>query len=338
MNDTVMEQEKRATANDVARAAGVSKWTVNRAFTPGASIREESKARILAAAEKLGYRPNLLARSLAKNQTHQIAVLVDDFRNPFKLPFLAALSQALQEKGMVMVLININEQHDHIDALMDVDQRQLDAAILLGTDFRDAMLTQQGGPRPHLPLYVLARESTISTIPHVTCDSEIAMREICDHLWARGYRRPGFMTGPRTLSTALGRRRNFLANWENRGVQDVPVIQAGSYDRDAAIRVLRQYRSSTADVDWIDVLMCENDALAMGAIDLVRSEFGLDVPRDLAIVGFDDFELVSSPSYDLTSYRQPVEEMVSALVRMIKGEVDKASIAIPGRLIVRSTT
>jgi DNA-binding LacI/PurR family transcriptional regulator len=208
----------------------------------------------------------------------------------------------------------------------------------MGTDFRDAMLAQQGTPRPRLPLYVLARESMISTIPSVTCDSQIAMQEICDHLWERGYRRPGFMTGPRTLSTALGRRRHFLANWERRGVHGVPVIGAGSYDRDAAISVLRTYLSAATDADRIDVLMCENDALAMGAMDLVRSEFGLSIPRDLAIVGFDDYELVSSPSYELTTYRQPVDAMVEALMKMIRGDAEQASVAIPGQLCIRSTT
>lgn len=329
---------RKITASDVAQAAGVSKWTVARAFTSGASIAPESRERVLRAAEKLGYRPNLLARSLAKNRTHQVAVLIDDFSNPAKLPFLASLSDALQNAGLLMVLININHHHDHVDALMNADQRQVDAAVLFGTDFRDVTLEERGNHGPHMPVFVLARESTIALIPAVTCDSGIAMREICEHLWQRGYRKPGFMTGPRTLSTALGRRRNFVKLWEDRGMAGIPIINAGSYDRMAAMTALQSYLHETPANERIDVLMCETDILAMGAADLVRNEFGLRIPDDLAIVGFDDYELVSAPSYDLTTYRQPIDEMVNALVGMILGKTPSGSLAIPGKLVIRRST
>lgn len=329
---------RRATASDVAKAAGVSKWTVTRAFTPGASIAPESRERVMQAAQALDYRPSLLARSLATNRTNQVAVLVDDFANPSKLPFLAQLTETLQARGMVTVLVNINQHYDHVNALMNVDQRQVDAAILFGTDFKDMKLHETAARRPQLPLYVLARDSTIESIPSVSCDSAIAMAEICAHLWARGYRRPGFMTGPRTLSTALGRRRHFVAEWAARGVTEVPLLVSGSYDRHAAIATLQAYLTCTPAAERFDVLMCENDALAMGAADLARSGFGLRVPQDLAILGFDDYEQVSAPCYDLTSYRQPIAAMVEALVQMIEGKAPQQSLALPGELILRGST
>lgn len=329
---------RKITASDVALEAGVSKWTVARAFTAGASIAPDSRERVLEAAEKLGYRPNLLARSLAKNRSNQVAVLIDDFANPAKLPFLEKLSDALQNAGLLMVLININHHHDHVDTLMNADQRQVDAAILFGTDFRDVALKERGLHGPHMPVFVMARESMIASIPAVTCDSAIAMREICEHMWQRGYRKPGFMTGPRTLSTALGRRRNFNLLWKSRGIAEIPVIDAGSYDRMAAMTALRRYLQETTVAERIDVLMCETDILAMGAADLARSEFGLKIPDDLAIVGFDDYELVSSPSYDLTTYRQPIDEMVNALVGMILGRTRPKSLALPGELMIRGST
>ncbi len=86
---------QRPTAQEVAEAAGVSKWTVIRAFTPGASIAEASRKRVLEVAERLNYSPNLLARSLATNLTHQVAVFVDDFLNPHKPPTPSTLSEVL---------------------------------------------------------------------------------------------------------------------------------------------------------------------------------------------------------------------------------------------------
>jgi LacI family transcriptional regulator len=333
-----MAVNRRITSSDVAREAGVSKWTVTRAFTPGASIAPESRERVLSAAEKLGYRPNLLARSLATKRTQQVAVLIDDFANPAKLPFLAQLTLALQNEETVMMLININQHHDHVDALLNADQRQVDAAILFGTDFRDVVLEENGGLSPRLPVFVLARESMTSSIPAVSCDSDIAIREICAHLVARGYRHPGFMTGPRTLSTALGRRRHFCKFWEDAGIPHVPILAAGNYERTAAMAALRKYLQATPETARIDVLMCENDALAMGAVDAARWEFGLRIPDDLAIVGFDGFEQTASPSYDLTTYQQPIVEMVDAIVAMALNRIPRESLKLRGSLLVRGST
>src|SRR3954464_2329565 len=118
---------RRATAKEVAQAAGVSKWTVIRAFTPGASITEETRAKVLKVAQKLNYSPNLLARSLATNLTNQVAVFVDDFGNPHKLPFLEKLTERLQAEGLIVMLININRYFDHVHALLNHNQQQVDA-------------------------------------------------------------------------------------------------------------------------------------------------------------------------------------------------------------------
>ena len=329
---------RKVTALDVALEAGVSKWTVTRAFKPGASIADASLKRVMEAANRLGYRPNLLARSLATKKTHQIAVLVDDFGNLHKLPVLEALTLALQAEGLVLTLININRHFDHVNALLDVDQRQVDAAILLGTDFRDEILRERQLQGSTLPLFVIARESMIDAIPSVSCDAEASIQDIGTHLWQRGYRKPGFMSGPLTLSTVLGRRRHFSAFWKERGIAKVPELAAHSYDRKAAAGALREYLAKTPAADRIDVLMCENDALAFGAIDVARTEYGLRVPADLAIVGYDDTDLAAAPAFNLTTFQQPMGEMVAAIVDMLAGRLKPASIIIRGKLIVRGTT
>lgn len=330
--------KRRATAADVAIAAGVSKWTVTRAFTPGASIADASRERVLREAAKLGYRPNLLARSLATKTTNLVALLVDDFANAYKLPVLELLTQALQAEGMVAILININRRFDHVAAFLDAGQRQVDAVILLGTDFRDETFNDQAVPAAGPPLFVLARESTIAHIPSVSCDAPQSMEEINDHLWARGYRRPGFMSGPRTLSTVLGRKSCFSSFWQQRGIAEVAELPAGRYDRESAANALRHYLAATPAEERIDVLMCENDALAIGAVDVARYEFGLKIPEGLAIVGYDGHEMTAAPSFDLTTYQQPMEEMVEAIVAMLKGRLEPKSITLPGKLIVRGST
>lgn len=329
---------RKATATDVALAAGVSKWTVNRAFKKDAPIAEESRLRVLAAADRLGYRPNLLARSLTTKSTQQVAVLVDDFANPHKLPVLHLLTAALQRERLVAVLVNIDEQNGPVDAILDADQRQVDAVVLLGTSFRDETLRQPALNAARAPLYVLARESTLDAVKAVSCDAAASMEAVGLHLVARGYRRPGFMSGPRTLSTVLGRSRHFAAFWADRGIEAMLDIAVGTYDRRAAGEAMGRYLAATPASDRVDVLVCENDALAIGAMDAARFGCGLDVPGDLAFVGYDGTDLAAAPAYDLTTYEQPMAAMVDRLVDMIVGRLDPTTVSLEGRLVVRGST
>ena len=291
----------------------------------------------MAVAERLGYRPNLLARSLMTKTTHQIAVLVDDFANPYKLVALEKLTAALQAEDLIAMLIHIGQHFDHAHAFLNADQRQVDAVVLLGTGFRDETLqgaVGAGGP----PLYVLARESTVEGIPSVACDAEASMREIVEHLVERGYRRPGFMSGAKALSTGLGRQRYFADFWRQHGVTDIPELAAPAYDYRVAETALRKYLSETPVDQRIDVVMCENDVLAMGARDVAECEFGLRVPEDLAIVGYDGSDLTAMSMFNLTTYEQPWDEMVAALVDMLQGRREPRSITLTGRLIKRAST
>lgn len=333
-----MHKSNKATAADVAKAAGVSKWTVTRAFTPGASIAEASRERVLQEAQRLGYRPNLLARSLATKKTNQVAVLVDDFANPYKLVMLEALTQALQERQMAVMLLNINRHFDHVSAMLDADQRQVDAVVLVGTDFHEAALRPAALPPSSAPLYVLARESSMPNITSVSCDPQASMAAINQHLWQRGYRRPGFMSGPQSLSTGLGRKQQFMAFWQEKTGTRPPELPVGNYDRSAAAAVFRAYWAGRAAGQDIDVLMCENDTLAMGVVDAARYEMGLRLPEQLAIVGYDGDPLTASPAYDITTYRQPMEHMVHTLVDMISGSQPLRSVNLAGELLLRSSS
>lgn len=310
----------------------MSKWTVIRAFTPGAQIAPDTRERVLEAAAALSYQPNLLARSLATKRTNLIGILVDDFANPYKLPTLERLTGALQSNGMLGVLININRDYDHVAAIANARQRQLDAIVLFGTAFHDDTITSAD-----IPIYVLARDSTISSIPSVTCNAERAMEEICAHLEKRGYRRPGFMAGPRTVSTALGRRRRFADFWKKRGLPLAAELDAARYDRHTAAAALRAYLEDTPPTERADVLMCENDILALGALDVARNEFGLAVPDDLAIIGYDDIDFSGMAGFNLTTYRQPYEQMVDTLVDMLMGRRPSQTVRLPGRLVARAT-
>ena len=328
---------KRSTAKEVATMAGVSKWTVIRAFTPGASITNDSRDKVLSAARELNYSPNLLARSLATNLTHQVAVFVDDFTNPHKLPFLEDLTDIMQSEGLAMILVNINKQLDHFNALLNADQRQVDAVVLFGTSFRDETLRSIKFGSGFPDLYVLARDSGLPEVIAVNCDTKQAIGEICAHLDGRGYRRPAFLSGPKVLSTSLGRYDAFKDWWKQNRNTNILETDAGNYSYSAGQAMTRDLLSSVSAAKRPDVLMCENDILACGAIDCIRYEFGLRVPEDIAVVGFDNIEMASYAAYDLTTFEQPRVEMVRAVTDMILKKRERKSVDLSGKLVIRGS-
>lgn len=140
--------------------------------------------------------------------------------------------------------------------------------------------------------------------------------------------------------TRLFRKETFLRVWEaERGGPVPPVIHANSYSptdgRDCALAYLRTLPPDQRP----DVILCENDVLALGAMDAVRGDLRLRVPDDIAITGFDDIPLASSPNYNLTTYRQPITDMVHALVRLLDSD-GKAPLrtVLPGRFVQRGST
>jgi len=176
-----------------------------------------------------------------------------------------------------------------------------------------------------------------AAVDKFACDAQIAMVEICTYLGSKHYRRPGFMPGPQALSTALWRRRLFKEYWAERSIREIPELPAERYSAEAGADAMRTYLAAIPSDQRIDLLMCENDILATGAMDVIRAEFGLSIPGDIAVVGFDNVALAAAPVYDLTSYEQPVDEMVRTAVDMILGRRRKETVYLRGRLVPRSS-
>ncbi len=154
-------------------------------------------------------------------------------------------------------------------------------------------------------LSLLARaDSQIDGVPAVVCDAELALREIVDHLHAQDYNRPGFMTGAPALSISLRRRQHFTEFWEQKGVHRIELLSAEKYGAEVGARGVRDYLAGTTAEDRIDVLMCENDILALRAMDEMRENLASTCPKIWPSSASIIYELRSS-AYGLTTYEQP---------------------------------
>ena len=332
------QQDNQVTADDVAALAGVSRWTVNRAYKKDASISPKSREKVMTAAETLGYVPDLLATSLATDRTNLVALLVDDFANPHKLIMMERLTRILRKNGYDTLLVNTSDEEDASAALLNASQRRVDAAVLIGVSFNDQSLKAALGAKRVKKLIVFARMSANDNTISICCDDRAAMTAITQYVVSSGYRKPLFLAGPQTHSAHLQRKEIFLSQWESITGEAPKFVAVDSYDPHLAYDLITQMFRGKRKAELPDILVCENDALAMGAIDAIRFELGLSVPDDIAVTGFDDVPQASSPHYQLTTYRQPLTDMAYALVDVLEGKARSKNVnAFLGTLKARTS-
>lgn len=325
------------TADAVAARAGVSRWTVARAFKKDGSISEKTRIKVMEAVAALGYAPDLLAASLGSDRSNLVALLVDDFDNPHKLVMLERLTRILRAAGCGTLLVNMLGEQDAPDALLLASQRRVDAAVLIGTQFNDSIRQTALGARRVKKLIVFARASASPDTISIGCDDVAAMGEITRHIIAKGYRHPMFLAGPDTESTRLMRKDAFLRLWAEANPGHTPdTVHLPRYAQTDGYNGLLAYMQAQPKAAWPDVVICENDVLALGAIDAIRHGLGLRVPQDIAVTGFDDIPIASSPAYDLTTYRQPITQMAHALVKVLDGG-SRDDVVLSGKFIARSS-
>lgn len=329
------QKSKKVTAKDVAERAGVSKWTVSRAFTDGASIATGVKGEILKIASEMGYTPNLLARSLSTRSTQLIALVVDELGNPNQLRTLNETTRQLQAKGYITLLLNISPEYSPATALRLADQFQVGGIIFLGTTLKHELI-QFAQQVKHIPLVVILRNSGQVDIPYVSTDGYAAGAEIADLFLEQGHSRIGYMAGPMSERTELRRMEGFRDRLKESGVVLAAVMEAAHYRREDGMQTLLRYMEATPRANRLEAIFCENDILAIGAIDALVVA---NAQNKIAIVGFDDIELASAPSYQLTTFRQPIEYLVSEAIRRIVDHdmVDRQSLMASGTLVIRAS-
>jgi DNA-binding LacI/PurR family transcriptional regulator len=326
---------KKVTAKDVAEQAGVSKWTVSRAFTDRASVAPEVRGRIREIAAQMGYTPNLLARSLTTRSTRLIALVVDELGNLNQLRVLNEATRQFQARGYSALLLNLSPEYSPAEAVRLADQFQVDGIVFLGTTLKRELI-ELAQRIKHIPLVVILRNSGEADIPFVSTDGYAAGAEIADLFLDQGYRRIGYMAGPLSERTELRRMEGFAGRLGACGVHLSMVLEASHYRRSEGMQTLLRYLEATPRGERLDALFCENDILAIGAMDALVAAHS---QRRIAIVGFDDIELASSPSYELTTFRQPVEYLVSEAIRRIVDPDAEAlgSLMAPGTLVMRNS-
>jgi DNA-binding LacI/PurR family transcriptional regulator len=301
---------ERATAQQVADAAGVSISAVSRTFTKHASVSPRMRARVLAAAEALGYRPNQLARSLMTGRTELVGLVSTHFANPAFMDVFDLFTRELQRRGLRPLIANLSEDGDAAAALDMMLQYNVDAVLIATSAPPDGFAASCA--RAGLPVvHVFGRAGPEAPVPVVTVDNVAGGRLAAQAMLAHGMRRPAFLGGSPADASSIDRGEGFHQALAEAGLT-APVVFAGDYSHDHGRRAMH----ALLDAHRPDGVFCADDILALGALDACR-ERGLRVPDDIGVVGFDDMKLAAWPGYNLTTVRQPMAEMVRHAIDQI---------------------
>jgi LacI family transcriptional regulator len=328
------------TIRDVARLAGVSIATVSRVLNDRPDVSPETRDVVLDVVRRHGFSTNRSARALSAGHTGLVGVTLPLVADAYFSPILSGAAEALYEQDMRAILCPTLHQHEREVTLIGrLMHGTTDGAILLLPEESSEelqALQAQGYP------FVVAdpRVALDPDIPCVSAAHASGAMQATEHLLALGHRRIAAITGPLGWVASEGRRRGYYSALAGAGVLPDPQLEiaanwkiGGGYD--AASHLLDLPERPTA-------IFAFNDNLAIGAMRAAR-ERGLDIPRDISIVGFDDTEEAAIVTPALTTVRQPLAELgrmaVSLLVRLLdKQRVETLRVELATRLVVREST
>ncbi|MFE2910681.1 LacI family DNA-binding transcriptional regulator [Kitasatospora indigofera] len=333
------ETRPRPTISDVASDAGVSIGTASKALSGSGQLRAETRERVLESARRLGYQPNALARSLQSGRTYTVGLMTSDSVGRFSHPLMLGIDDALGAGRMSVFLCDargdaVREQY-YLDSLL---ARQVDGIIVTGwrTDLRPPL----GGGRLPVPVVYAYTHSADPADVSVLPDDEQGGRLVGEHLVATGRRRIAVVTGPKGYEAVPQREAGLRAALADAGLEPVPgqVLYGDwseSWGQEAVDILLAQQTP-------FDAVFCGSDQIARGVADQLR-ERGVKVPADVALVGYDNWEVFASATRPpLTSVDMNLEELgrtaARRLLDLINGTPRHGAERLPCGLVVRESS
>ena len=329
---------EKVTSLDVAKRAGVSQSAVSRVFTPGASASKHTIEKVRRAAAELGYRPNVLARSLITGRSRIIGLVVAYLENYFYPEVVERLSVALQEQGYhVLVFMAAPTVGDVEGVLQEILDYQVDGIVLASVSMSSVLAEQCQSL--DIPVVLFNRDQDDSRLSSVTTDNRAGGRALADLLVSLGHQRIAYIAGFEGASTQRDRELGFREGLAAAG-QELFARGIGNFQHLLAQEAARRMFDCAKPPDA--VFVC-NDHMAFAVMDVLRFELGLRIPEDVSVVGFDDVPPAAWPAYNLTTFRQRVNRMVAETVSTLIDRIEAKNaeprrVKIDGALIVRKST
>lgn len=328
-----------ASIKDVAKEAGVSIATVSRVLNDVDIVNEETKKKVLDAIKKLGYRPNIIARSLKTQKTKTIGIIIPDISSQFYPEVVRGAEDVSNIYGYNIILCNTDlDPVKETEYLQVLREKMVDGVLYMSNSLEQNVL--ETAKNLHIPIVLVETTDKEGKLPSVTIDNEKAAYDAVSFLIKKGYKKIGFIGMHEDAVNAAAYRyggyKKALA--ENNLELNKDYVYFGGLKASDGYETASKL-SGKPDVD---VMFCASDELAMGFINGLR-EKGISVPEDLSVMGFDN--IYSSKIFypKLTTVNQPMYDMGSVGMRLLikvisSKKVDETHYILPHEIIERDST
>jgi DNA-binding LacI/PurR family transcriptional regulator len=331
---------KPPTMKDVARFAGVSISTVSHVLNKTRRVEEETKKKVLSAIKELGYRPNIVARSLRKKSTNTIGLIVSNIANLFYPEVVRGVEDILLKYNYNLILCNsdedINKEREYIEVLYS---KQVDGIIITPSKSTETRKNLEIFISQNIPVILVDRRIAGIETDVVLADNISGTYSATEYLISLGHRRIGIITGPLDTTTGKERLEGYLnALNKNKIEVDYKLIREGDFKREGGYQkgkeLLELENPPTA-------IISSNNLMTLGLIYAI-SEKGLKIPQDISVISFDDMEWFKYFSPPLTAIYQPSYELGKSagalLIEKLKRRRKKPKeIVLPTKLIIRES-
>jgi len=327
------------TIRDVALLAGVSIGTASKALNGTGQLRPETRARVVASAQQLAFRPNDLAHSLHRGHSFTVGVISNDSFGRFGMPIVEGLEECLSDSRISVFMCNATDdplrEARHVEALLG---KRVDGIVVTGrrADRREPLRLAMAG----LPVIYAFTQTDAPDALCLLPDDQGAAFLATDHLVSLGRRRIAHVTGPERFEAVRLRRTGYREALVKAGIaDDAALVLTGEWSeawgRDALQRLFGGDRASP------DAVFCGNDQIARGVVDGLR-ERGIGVPADVSIVGFDNWRVIAEAARPpLTTIDMNLKELGREagrrLIALIAGERHTGVHRLPCSLVVRAS-
>lgn len=328
-----------ATIREVAESAGVSYATVSHVINNTRLVSQETRERVLAAMDALNYRPNALARSLRQGKTNTLGLVLPDSANPFFAEISRSIEDEAFKKGYSVFLCNTERDTQRELFYVDVlSNRQVDGIIFVAAgdqaDSLDFLLNR------NMPVVMIDRNLPMVEVDAVLTDNQLGGFLATQHLVDLGHTRIACIAGPSSITPSAERIIGYRRALEEAGLSyDENLILRGDYHAQSGMDITNSILAMNPRPTAIFAL---NDLMALGALR-AAAESGRSIPKDLAVVGYDDLEIAHFSNPPLTTIAQPKKEIGVHAVRLLVDRMSQKNrptsrLVLPPELIVRRST